>query len=116
MTAGHRMDRHITNEYPRMIYPRVQKRGFRVSTEAVNFFKEIWSDDYEEYADICLLMDQDHMVQTNAEVETFLLRTLGGNVATQDHSDDADAPYGVAGIVTFGDFQADLTKYSGSLD
>lgn len=42
-----------------------------------------------------------------AEVETFPLRAVVGNVATQDHTDDSDAAYGVAGIVTFGDFEGE---------
>jgi hypothetical protein len=37
-------------------------------------------------------------------VETFPLHALLGNMATQDHL-DSDAAYGVAGIVTFGDFE-----------
>lgn len=109
MTGGHHMDRHMRNNFTRRIYSKLQRGGFRISTEAINFFfKELCPDDFVEYADICRVMDQDQFFHTGAEVETFALHALLGNVATQDHIDSSDAPYGVAGIVTFGDFEGDF--------
>lgn len=52
-------------------------------------------------------MDQYHFFHTGAEVETFALHALLGNVATQDHMDSSDVDHGVAGIVTFGDCEGD---------
>jgi hypothetical protein len=111
-TAGHRMDLHMRNEFPTILYPKLCQGGFRVSTETVNFFfKQLCPEDFEEYAEICRLSDQDLMLHTEAEVETFPLRALLGNVATQDHTDESDAPYGVAGIVTFGEFEGETREW-----
>jgi hypothetical protein len=107
----------MRNEFPRIMYTDLQEGGFRVSTEAVNFFfKQICPDDFKEYADIRRLMDQRLMFHTGADVETFSLRALLGNVAFQDHIDDSDAAYGVAGIVTFGEFEDKTILSSGTID
>lgn len=108
MIGAHRMDRHVRNDFTRRMHTKVQRGGFRVSTEAANvFFEDLCSEDFVEYADICYSMNEDHFFQTGAEVETFALHALRGNVATQDHIDISNVAYGVAVIVTFGDFEGE---------
>jgi hypothetical protein len=116
MTAGRRMDRHMRNEFPPVMYVELQEGGFRVSTEVFDFLKQICPDNFEEHADICRLMDQRLMFHTGASVETFPLHAILGYVATQDHIDDSDAAYGVAGIVTFGEFEDKAIRSFGRID
>jgi hypothetical protein len=68
----------------------LQEGSFRDSTEAVNFLKQIYPDYFEEHPHVCRLMDQRLMFHAGANVETFPLHALLGNVATQDHIDDSD--------------------------